>query len=381
VVTQARTDAVVIGGGPAGLAAALAARLGGFEVCLIDRGTSPIDKACGEGLMPDGVAALRRLGVNLGDGNGLPFYGIHFTESKIAATAQFPAQSGVGIRREKLHQILVDRAIAAGVRFMWQTRATAIEAQGVRIDGDLLKCRWIIGADGANSNCQRWAGLEALHQGGRRLGVRQHFGVKPWTEMVEVHWAKGEQAYVTPVGPEEICVALLGGAGEVRFSELASRFPRLGERLESAKPTDAVRGAMTGTIRLQRVTRGNIALVGDASATIDAVTGDGLTLAFRQALALGEALRQGKLALYEASHRRICRAPFLMANLLLLLDRHDGLRKIALQALASQPAIFDGLLAAHVGARHPVAASLDFAALGVGLLAQAAVPRSRSLAP
>jgi menaquinone-9 beta-reductase len=329
--------------------------------------------------MPDGVAALRRLGVNLDDSHGLPFHGIRFTETRSAATAHFPAESGVGIRREKLHQILVDRAIAAGVRIMWQTRVTAIEAQAVRIDGDLLKCRWIVGADGVNSNCRRWAGIEALHQGGRRLGVRQHFGVKPWTEMVEVHWAKGEQAYVTPVGPEEICVALLGGAGEARFSELVSRFPRLGERLESVKPTDAVRGAMTGTIRLQRVTRGNVALVGDASATIDAVTGEGLTLAFRQALALGEALRRGELALYEASHRRICRAPFLMANLLLLLDRHDGLRKIALQALASQPAIFDGLLAAHVGARHPVAASLDFAALGVRLLTLAAT--SWSLAP
>lgn len=331
--------------------------------------------------MPDGVAALRRLGINLDDGQGLPFHGIHFTESGYAATAHFPAESGVGIRREKLHQILVSRALAAGVRIMWRTRATAIEPEGVRVEGALLKCRWIIGADGINSNCRRWAGIEAPHQNGRRVGIRQHFDVKPWTDMVEVHWAKGEQAYVTPVGPEEICVALLGKAHEVRFAELARRFPRLGERLEGVKPTDAVRGAITGTIRLQRVTRGNVALVGDASVAIDAVTGDGLTLGFRQALALGEALRQGELSLYEASHRRICRAPFLMAHMLLLLDRHDRLRKIALQALASQPRIFDGLLATHVGARHPAAASLDFVALGVRLLTQAAAPRSWRLAP
>jgi flavin-dependent dehydrogenase len=136
-----------------------------------------------------------------------------------------------------------------------------------------------------------------------------------------------------------------------------------------------VRGALTGTIRLQRVTRGNIALVGDASAAIDAITGDGLALAFRQAVALGEALRHGELASYEGRHRSICRAPFLMARLLLLLDRRESLRKIALQALAARPRIFGGLLAAHVGARHPAAALVDIAVLGMNLIAQAAASR------
>ena len=381
MVTQARTDVVVIGGGPAGLAAALAARLGGHQVCVVDRGTSPIDKACGEGLMPDAVAALRRLGVDLHDGHGRPFRGIHFLDGKYAAAAHFPGELGLGIRREKLHQILVNRALAAGVGIMWRTKATAIEPQGVRVDGRLLNCRWIIGADGVNSSCRRWAGIQARRRTGHRLGIRQHFAVTPWTDMVEVHWADGEQAYVTPVSLDEICVVLLGRVRSLRFSELGKRFPRLAERLKSAKPTDAVRGAITGTIRLERVTWGNVALVGDASAGIDAVTGDGLALGFRQAVALGEALRQERLSLYEASHHQICRAPFLMARLLLLLDGHDRLREIALQALASRPQIFDGLLAAHVGARHPARASLDVAALGVRLLSLAVAPRSWSLAP
>src|ERR1022692_2180287 len=57
------TDLFVIGGGPAGLAAAIAARLKGLNVTLADGARPPIDKACGEGLMPDGLAALRSLGV------------------------------------------------------------------------------------------------------------------------------------------------------------------------------------------------------------------------------------------------------------------------------------------------------------------------------
>ncbi len=372
MVTPSETDVVVIGGGPAGLAAALAARRSRFEVCVVDRAMPPIDKACGEGLMPDGVAALRRLGVTLGVGEGVPFRGIRFADDRRSAEAAFPEEAGVGIRRRTLHQLLVDRAEAAGVVTRWGVKATGVETEGVRIGERLLRCRWIVGADGASSQTRQWAGLPMAIDHGGRLGLRQHFRAKPWTDFVEVHWAKGEQAYVTPVGPEEICVALLGRAQEVGFTDLAARFPRLAERLGNAEPTNAARGAYCRTIRLDRVASNRIALVGDASAAIDAVTGDGLALAFRQAAALGDALRKGDLSFYESQHRSICRTPFLMARLLLLMDRHDGLRKIALQTLAERPDIFSRLLATHVGARHPAVASLDVLALGLRLLAHAA---------
>ncbi|WP_158658669.1 NAD(P)/FAD-dependent oxidoreductase [Methylocystis bryophila] len=366
-----KTDVIVVGGGPAGLAAALAVRSAGLEVCVVDLGAPPIEKACGEGLMPDGVAALRALGVPL-DGKGSPFRGIRFIDRHHVAEASFPGQAGVGLRRSQLHQILIAHAEAAGVEMLWRTRATAIESGGLRLEERFLPCRWIIGADGVNSQVRRWTGLEPSKQSRRRLGLRRHFRAEPWTDFVEVHWAKGEQAYVTPVGREEICIALLGRTEEAGFENLERRFPRLWERLRDAEPVTALRGAPTGTMRLRRVTRANVALIGDASAAIDAISGDGLSLAFHQAVALGDALRQRKLALYEARHREICRAPFLIARLLLLMDRHEALRRVALQALASGPAIFNGLLATHVGSRHPAAASLDIAALGLRLLAQAA---------
>ena len=381
MVTPAKTDVVVIGGGPAGLVAALAARRGGFEVCVVDRGVPPIDKACGEGLMPDGVVALRRLGVRLGAEHGVPFRGIRILDGRHAVEAAFPAEAGVGIRRTRLHQVLVESARDAGVTTAWRAKATAIEAKGVWIGERFIECRWIIGADGVDSPTRGWAGMEVKRESGRRLGLRLHYRVKPWTDFVEVHCSGDEQAYVTPVGAEEVCVALLGPAQEVSFAELAVRFPRLGERLMGAQPTSAARGAFTGMLRPRRVTSGNVALVGDASAAIDAITGDGLALAFRQAAALGEALRQGDLLRYEARHRQICRAPFLMARLLLLMARHEGPRKLALQTVVGRPAIFNRLLAVHVGARHPVAASLDVAALGVGVLTHAAMSRSRSAAP
>src|SRR5271166_3191866 len=96
------TEVFVVGGGPAGLAAALAARRSGFEVVVADRAPSPIDKACGEGLMPDGVAALRGIGVEVGTEHGLPFRGIRFLDNELEAEASFPGQLGLGIRRTLL---------------------------------------------------------------------------------------------------------------------------------------------------------------------------------------------------------------------------------------------------------------------------------------
>ncbi len=378
MVSLPKTDVAVVGGGPAGLAAALAARRVGLKVSVVELGAPPIEKACGEGLMPDGVAALRALGVSL-DGHGRPFRGIRFLDERHVAEASFPQQAGIGIRRSDLHRLLVATAEAAGVDMLWRTRARAIESEGVRTDEGLLCCRWIVGADGVHSGVRRWAGLEPARESRRRLGLRRHFRAKPWTDFVEVHWAKGEQAYVTPVGPEEVCVALLGRAEEAGFDNLERRFPRLDEKLGDAEPGSSLRGAPTGTMRLGRVTRANVALVGDASGAIDAISGDGLALALHEAAALGEALRQGDLAHYESRHREICRAPFLIARLLLLMDRHESLRSVALQGLASGPGIFNGLLATHVGARHPAAASLDIAALGLRLLAHAA--RFGSAAP
>jgi menaquinone-9 beta-reductase len=90
-------------------------------------------------------------------------------------------------------------------------------------------------------------------------------------------------------------------------------------------------------------------LVGDASGTVDAITGEGLGLAFRQARAVAEALACGDLRIYEAAHRRLRRKPQWMAKMLLTMDRSVFLQGWAMDVLAARPKVFAGLLAAHAG--------------------------------
>ena len=365
----AETDVFIVGGGPAGLAAAIAARRSGLDVVVADRAQAPIDKACGEGLMPDGVAALRAIGVELGLAHGVPFRGIRFVDDDIEADAPFPNSFGLGIRRTVLHRILLEHAHAAGVVTCWQTRIESLESSGVKIGGRTVRCRWIVGADGMHSWTRQWARLHPAWNGPRRIGLRRHFRMRPWTDFVEVHWHKRCQAYVTPVGAEDVCVALVGRASEARFSDLPARFPGLAKRLGGAAPTGPVRGAVSMSVKLPAVTRGRIALVGDASGSVDAITGDGLALAFRQAAFLGPALASGDLAAYESMHRRMGRMPRSMARILLLVADHDGLRRRALRALAQHPSTFGRLLAFHVGALRPAEVSLDVFGLALRLLA------------
>jgi len=60
-----QSDVFIVGGGPAGLAAAIALRARGFGVTVADPALPPIDKACGEGLMPNALRTFERLGVSL----------------------------------------------------------------------------------------------------------------------------------------------------------------------------------------------------------------------------------------------------------------------------------------------------------------------------
>src|ERR1039458_10313215 len=174
------TDLFVIGGGPAGLAAALAARRRGLDVTLADFSAPPLPKAGGVGV-----------GLDLDEAGGHQCRGISFRDGDSAVEAAFPNGHGLGLRRTALHQLMVNQAIDAGVRLAWGVRVSGITAEGVMADDRLVRARWIAGADGGNSPVRRWAGLDACHHESRRFGFRRHYAVAPWSEYMEIHWGDG----------------------------------------------------------------------------------------------------------------------------------------------------------------------------------------------
>jgi len=333
-------DVLVIGGGPAGLAAAIAARRKGFRVTVADGQCPPIDKACGECLLPGALEALRELGLDPNEIASAPIRGVRFLGDEVSVGSFFPHGAGAGVRRTALHAALVEEALNCGVELQWNRPVGGLKG---------LTAAWIIGADGGGSRVRIWAELERFTQNRLRFGFRRHYRTPQPGDHVEIFWTAGAQIYVTPVAADEVGIAVLSRDPKFRVSDAVARFPELANRFREAQPLSAERGSMTASRTLRNVTRGNIALIGDASGSVDAITAEGLSLSFRQALSLADAMERGDLSLYEAAHARLERRPRLMGELMLSMDRWPLVRRRALRALAARPALFSRLIALHVG--------------------------------
>jgi len=344
------SDVIVIGAGPAGIATAIAANQKGLRVIVFDARTPPIDKPCGEGLLPQGVAALRSLGIHLNSNNAIPLVGIRFTGGGSSAYARFPHAAGFALRRVRLHQLLVERANQAGVIFHWGTRVSKMDTSHVTAGKMRIPYMWLVGADGQNSIVRRWMKLGPPRTSGKRFGFRQHFRVRSWPNLVDAHWGEHCQMLTTPTDAQEVCVSVLSRDASFRIRQALPLFPELAERLQGATPTTRELGNATSLNQLQAVTRERVALAGDASGSVDAITGHGLSLAFQQAIFLAEAFERGNLAHYESAHRKLAVMPALMSRLMLIMGRNAWVRRKTLRLFENKPGVFSRLLSIHTDA-------------------------------
>jgi flavin-dependent dehydrogenase len=343
------SDVCIAGGGPASLAAALALRQQGFQVTVVDCAVPPIEKACGEGLMPDSLAALRRLGVELDPSDGYAFKGIRFSDGSSTVSGNFPNGKGLGIRRYQLHDVLVKHAQAAKVNLIWGAKNVRLCKGGISIQGELMPAHFVVGADGLKSAIRNSAGLDAIRSEKRRYGFRRHYRLEPWSDYVELYWGPRGQFYITPVAKNEICAVFISRHPKLRLDSVLEDFPVLGSKLAGVEHGSYEMGSRSIPRSLRRVYKDGLALLGGASGSVDAVTGEGMCLAFKQADALAQALRSGNLKQYAARHKEIGAKPRMMASLMPTMELHSEVQRRALASLAKRPQLFESLLKFHVG--------------------------------
>jgi len=342
------SDVVVIGGGPVGLATVLYAVRSGLSPVVLEPRVGTIDKACGEGLMPGGLVALTDLGV---DPPGHDLRGIRYVARGRQVEADFTVGPGRGVRRTTLHDALARAVADTGVEVApfgadevtQDDGAVTVRTVGPSGAGPTLTAPWVVAADGLHSPTRTSLGLDRDHGADtrplRRYGLRQHYGIRPWSDHVEVHWAAHGEAYVTPVGDDLVGVAVLSKR-RIPLSESMTEFPHLRERLDGARVVTSVRGA--GPLR-QRTTRrvaGRVLLAGDASGYVDALTGEGISLGLAHARAAVAAIAADDPQSYERSWRAASRRYSLLTHGLVQVTRPAWTRRLLVPAAATLPPVF-----------------------------------------
>jgi len=331
-------DVVVAGGGPAGLAVALGCARAGMDVVVCEKRSGVLDKACGEGLMPGAVRALAALGV---DPPGHPIDGITYRQGAAVAHAPFRAGTGRGVRRTELHDALRKAVADAGVPVL-ERPVTDVTQYDDHVRAGALRARYLVAADGLHSAIRDLVGLTAQSPrdtAAPRWGLRRHYAIAPAHDAVEVTWARRSEAYVTPVAPDTIGVAILSSV-RGGFTDQLTAFPELAARLSDARPLSRVRGA--GPLRQRTTGRvaGRVLLAGDAAGYVDALTGEGLALSLTTAADLVRCLRADRPADYDRAWARTSRRSRWLTESLLWARNRPVLGRRIVPAAARAPWLF-----------------------------------------
>jgi geranylgeranyl reductase family protein len=300
----------VVGAGPAG--SACAARLAelGHDVLLIDQGSFPREKPCGDGLTPSAVAFLRRYGLDPVIDQSYPIAGLRgvldYRHSRFRDFGARRGESACCVPRGRLDDALREAALARGARFMRaRAQGPAIVddgVEGVIVRGDdgeaQVAARYVVAADGATSRMRREAGFTRPPNVPVAYGVRQYFRTERRLEpsfdvyvpvehegvpLLGYGWVFPVSEHLANVGVGVWRVPGVDNPPPLRT--VLSRFVedlrlRAGRRVGDMEPTGEPLGSPLATnFTRERCQLRNMLFVGDAASTTDPITGEGIAYA------------------------------------------------------------------------------------------------------
>ena len=314
-------DVLVVGAGPAGSAVAAGLARAGRDVLLVESHAHPRPKACAEYASPRIVEELATLGLgrDAWRPDALPLTGMRVIRGDDAVQMGYRDATGPrpswGLDRQTFDATLAAHSVASGARLMertsfedahWRGGVGGIGGHvvGARLrtgSGRLtVKCRWLIGADGARS---RVAGSVTRERGAgwlRRLGLVAHYeGLPELADHGEMHVAPDWYVGLAPLSGERLNVGMalpMNGdrrPAEDRFQAAIDGIPAVADRLRAVRRLTPIRGASPIGHRVAASSGRGWMLVGDAAGFIDPFTGEGIYRALRSARAAVEALTTG----------------------------------------------------------------------------------------
>jgi menaquinone-9 beta-reductase len=389
-------DVLIAGGGIAGSTLAVLLGRAGVRVALFEERHFPREKPCGEGLMPAGVAVLKRLGLAEAAG-GRPLHGVRYHGFGLSAEATFPAVGGVpsvalGQRRLHLDRALFEAARATpGVDAVEGARVERAlveggRAVGLRVDGAVQRGKLVIAADGPHSPVRRSLGLDAPRPRRARIGLRTHFRLaRPHDQdsLIEIFIGDGHELYVTPLPGDEILVAGLSdrvvaapkgegdgdgdgekngeGGARAALARWIADEPLLRARLAGAEPLTAVAGRSPLAHRARAGFAPGAVLLGDAAGFIDPVTAGGMAQALltaellapfvQKALADGGARGDRWLRRFDRGRRALLRDYQLLTRFVLFLVARPRLARTMLRLMRGNPRVMSHLIGVAAGCR------------------------------
>jgi len=340
------THVAIIGAGPAGVAAAIAAVRRGAMVTLIDKAAFPRDKVCGCCLNRAGLTVLDSLGVgDVIDRIG----GVGLRRLRLGAggrSAGIALDHGRAVSRTAMDHALIERAVELGVRFLPGTKATVVGPGRVRAGDAMIECDLVIAADGLRGDA---TDRDDTVQPDSRIGIGATIAHQAGYEAGTIHMACGPGGYVGLVRVEagrlNIAAAFdaafirdAGSPGDAVARTLAAAgFPTI----ESAGST-RWHGTPALTRQRRAITGDRLLVVGDSAGYVEPFTGEGMAWALAGGAAAGALAAAGwradTAARWAAMHRRTVRRRQGVCRLVAATLRRPTLTRAAVDLLRWFPA-------------------------------------------